>query len=112
MKKEKRFQDCNKIQKLWRYRWYLLIPIRTLWNWVFGKRIYLHILPDQDDDFLVEQITAKELKKPIYYKNRNFKQLWKLNTGLMQTKMKWWYTSDEVFDNIRERMRSKEFKKF
>lgn len=29
----KRFQECNRIVKIWRYRWYLLIPFKFLYHY-------------------------------------------------------------------------------
>lgn len=44
---EKRFQECNKIEKLWRYRFYLYIPlqyvfylIRNIKSVIKPKQIY------------------------------------------------------------------------
>ena len=76
----KRFQECNKIEKFWRYRWYLLLPFVWL-------RIKFSIL------------TTKNTEE-LGMTNRN---IWKLSKGLMQSKMKWYYTMDEVMSGIRKK---------
>jgi hypothetical protein len=63
----KRFQECNKIQKLWRYRWYLLIPF----IWIY-KRF---------------KVKDKEITP---------KMLWEILIGMMQIKMNWYHTEDEM----------------
>jgi len=73
----KRFQECNKIEKFWRYRWYLLLPFVWL-------RIKFSIL------------TTKNTEE-LGMTNRN---IWKLSKGLMQSKMKWYYTMDELMSDI------------
>ena len=77
----KRFQECNKIEKLWRYRWYLLLPLVWL-------RIKFSIL----------------ISKNVEDLNMTNKNIWKLSKGLMQSKMKWYYTMDEVMGSLKEKM--------
>jgi hypothetical protein len=72
--KSKRFQECNKLIQLWRYRWYLCIPF-----WFIGN-IY----------------TKKN------WKNRNL--VWKILIGEAQSKMNWVYTSEEVFSKIKAKI--------
>ena len=38
--KDKRFQESNKIEQLWRYRYYLLIPVKWVWYSIVGLKIY------------------------------------------------------------------------
>lgn len=75
----KRFQECNKIGKLWRYRWYLLLPFVWL-------RIKISTL----------------ISKNIEDLNMTNKNIWKLSKGLMQSKMRWYYTMDEVISGLKE----------
>lgn len=67
--KPPRFQECGKIEQIWRYRWYLGIPFEAVYNYVRGVK--------------------------------DFKLHWKLAVGLAQSRMKWYYTSEEVDDIIR-----------
>ena len=73
----KRFQECNKIVKLWRYRWYLLIPFKWLWH------SYAIPLPVTDDETLI----SVNLKKKL---------LWRILVGDAQCNMEWYYTHEEV----------------
>lgn len=77
---EKRFQECNKIVKIWRYRWYLLIPFQWL-----DTRIRYQFSKDknEDDDYIYTGVN-----------------LFKLLVGSAQMKMKWYYTSEEVFEKL------------
>jgi hypothetical protein len=74
----KRFQECNKMEKLWRYRWYLLLPFVWL-------RIKFSILTSKNTEEL----------------GMTNKNIWKISKGLMQSKMKWYYTMDEVMSNLK-----------
>lgn len=73
MSKIKRFQECNSLEKIWRYRWYLLLPFQWL-------KIKISVLKAKDIDDI----------------NMNNKNIWKISKGLMQGKMKWYYTMEEV----------------
>lgn len=76
-----RYQDSNFIIKIWRCRWYLALPF--LW----GYYTVVGGLPIIDDtDYSVDRV--------------NGVILWKLLVGTIQSKMGWWYTTDEVFDEI------------
>jgi len=70
----KRFQECNRLEKIWRYRWYLLLP-------------YLFI-----------RAKFRGINKQF-----NNKVQWGLHKSTLQGKMKWHYTKDEVMKNIAKR---------
>lgn len=79
--KEKRFQECNWIEKMWRYRWYLTLPFSWCW-YQYIKPFYI------TDDKSFERETV------------NGKMLWKLLIGIAQSKMKWYYTWEEVKERL------------
>ena len=79
----KRFQECNIIVKLWRYRWYLLIPIK----WVYYTYIKAFVIINDEDG-------------SIY--NPRGKTLWKLLKGIAQGSMKWHYTWEEVKSKLNQ----------
>ena len=72
---DKRFQECSKVGKLWRYRWYLLLPFVWL-------RIKISVLISKNTDEL----------------NLSNKNIWKTSKGILQYKMKWYYTMEEVME--------------
>lgn len=74
---DKRFQECSKVGKLWRYRWYLLLPFVWL-------RIKISVLISKNTDEL----------------NLSNKNIWKISKGILQSKMKWYYTMEEVMGDI------------
>ncbi len=87
----KRFQDCNKIVQIWRYRWYLLIPFQWVWySYVKPMRI-----PETayDDELCLTTITGEEYTP----KGKN---LWRLLTGMAQGPMNWYYTMEEVKEQL------------
>jgi hypothetical protein len=86
----KRFQECNKIEKLWRYRWYLTIPFLVLFYLIFPLRVY--------ED---EEVDGK-LVHTDNYTVPNLKMLWRICVGTMQIKMNWTYTMEEVMDNLKD----------
>lgn len=68
-RKIKRFQECNIIEKIWRCRWYLLIPLWTIKMYLKSKR------------------TEHPLKLEWAYS---------IAIGSAQVKMEWWYTVEET----------------
>ena len=90
----KRFQECNWVEKLWRYRWYLLIPFQYIW--------YSYIKPMRvpetayDDELCMTTTTGEE------YLPKG-KELWGILIGSAQHKMKWYWASEEVFNRIKEK---------
>ena len=71
---EKRYQECNKIEKLWRRRHYLYVPFK----------------------WLRTVLTNKEL-------GLSKKNLWKLYIGAAQCDMNWTYTLEEVKDKLKDK---------
>jgi hypothetical protein len=67
----KRFQECNWLEKVWRYRFYIFIPFKYIWY-----------------------ICIKDTN------NLKGKNLWKLLVGIAQCDMNWTYTSEEVFAKL------------
>lgn len=85
----KRFQDCNRVGKLIRYRWYLLIPIKYCYYNFFKK---FKVFQDEIiDDSLIHTDNYEILKG-----NR----LWEILKGDAQNHMNWYYTMDEVKNKI------------
>ena len=81
----KRFQECNRLGKLWRYRWYLLIPFKWVWmTYINPLKVYKDEL---DGDTLVHTNS---------YYNPKGKNLWSLLIGMAQSKMKWYHTMEEM----------------
>ena len=82
----KRFQECNWIIKTWRYRWYLTIPF----YFIFYRYLkFIKIGIDEIKDGKI--VDSGKSYKPSAY------ELWSLCIGMVQSKMKWYYTSEEVF---------------
>lgn len=77
---DKRFQESNKVEQWFRYRHYLYIPFLWLWNSIKG----IKVRSDEND----EVYTGKGVL------------LWRLLIGTQQYKMKWYYTTEEVFRRI------------
>lgn len=89
----KRFQDCNKVTQIWRYRWYLAIPFIFAYKYIKGINI-------QVDDMVDGKIVpTNNTIKP------DSKLLWKLIKGEVQGYMNWYYTSEEVFAKSREKLK-------
>jgi tRNA(Phe) wybutosine-synthesizing methylase Tyw3 len=79
----KRYQECNRIHKLWRLRHYIPIPFIWLFHSIFNT------LPITDDcSGQVEYAKGKIL--------------WKILVGEAQLNMHYYYTSDEVFDELKK----------
>lgn len=72
----KRFQECSKLEQIWRYRWYLLIPF----------------------EWCIIKFNCIRYKEDLSNKN-----IWSLCIGIMQGHMKWYYTWDEVKKTLKKR---------
>tara|TARA_B110000211_G_scaffold152323_1_gene173150 strand:+ start:84 stop:320 length:237 start_codon:yes stop_codon:yes gene_type:complete len=76
----KRYQESNWIVKIWRYRFYILIPFKWCMYYI---RCYLH---NDNGEF-------------------NGKTLWHILVGVAQCDMKWTYTIEEVKESIKPKQR-------
>jgi hypothetical protein len=88
---KKRFQECNWLEKVWRYRFYIPIPFKYIW--------FMYI-----KDFVVRETALNEEKGHIedtgeVYNPRG-KNLWGLLKGTAQCDMNWTYTTEEVFSRL------------
>lgn len=88
--KRKRFQECNKVQKAWRYIWYLTMPFLWVWYTIMNLKVFKDEIKDGEIKFTDESFSLKR------------KQLWKVIKGTTQLKMNWYYTSEEVKRNLNE----------
>lgn len=76
MKEDKRFQECNLIGKIFRYRWYLCVPFI----------------------FIYQRIKYKS--------EFSARTEWGIIISEMQLKMKWYYTSDEVKEKFKKKFKN------
>jgi len=81
---EKRFQECGFFGKLFRYRFYLTIPFRWLYH------MYIKPIEIIDDEYGSVFIPR-------------YRMLLSILKGEAQSKMKWYWTSEEVFEKIRNK---------
>jgi hypothetical protein len=87
----KRFQDCNKIERVWRYRWYLLIPFKWFWmNYCIGMTVGL-----DDEDENGNLVHTEDFYIPTG------KELWSILIGEAQCNMKWYWTHEEVLQKLK-----------
>lgn len=88
----RRFQECNWIVKIWRYRWYIPLPFK----WMY----YMYINP-----FIVIETRLNEetgyIEDTDNFYNPRGNELFSLLKGDSQLKMKWYYTTEEVFKRIK-----------
>ena len=73
----KRFQECNWLEKVWRYRHYMYIPFK----WFYYQYISAFYITD-DETFIDEKVRGKVL--------------FKLLKSIAQLDMKWYHTMEEV----------------
>ncbi len=89
----KRFQECNWLEKLWRYRWYIPIPFKYVWYMYIKSFIVRETEMDEEKGHIVD--TGE-----IY--NPRGKNLWRLLIGMAQGPMKWYYTTEEVMGKLKD----------
>jgi len=85
---EKRFQDCSKLEKLWRYRHYLLIPFSFFYSWLYTKMY----------EFFGDKISCRE--EWIL----SARDCWSISIGMAQVKMKWYYEWKEVKESLDKKL--------
>jgi len=78
-KLKKRYQNCNIVEKIWRRRWYLLIPYHTF-------RFYYYTR-----------------KKSSF--RMSLRHCYKLAVGMAQYKMNWMYGWKEVKERIENKLK-------
>ncbi len=83
----KKFQDCNRITKLWRLRWYLLLPFQWLWS--------MYVKP-----IVVWDVSFKQTGEKWSPRGKN---LWSLLKGSAHGKMRWVWTHEEVMERFRKK---------
>jgi len=81
-KPKKRFQECSALEKIWRYKAYLLIPFDAL-------QIYL---------MQFTQVAEED------YEFMGFKFCWSIARGSADLRMEYWYTMDEVREVLKEKL--------
>jgi hypothetical protein len=89
----KRFQECNRLGKMWRYRFYIPIPFKYLWF------MYIKSLVVRETALNVEKEHIEDTGE-IY--NPTGKNLWRLLIGSAQCDMNWTYTQEEVMGKLKK----------
>lgn len=90
----KRFQECSKIEKMWRYRWYLTIPFTYIYYRLKGLKFY--------KDKMVDGKIVHTDEYEYYPSNR----LWGMCKSITSSKMNWTYTSEEVMDELKNKKKN------
>lgn len=88
----KRYQECNPLHKLFRMRWYLLVPFKFFYyTYIKEFKVYM-------DEVIDGQYTHTD--KFEVYKGKN---LWRLLVGDIQGKLNFYWTMDEVNEMLKEK---------
>jgi hypothetical protein len=76
----KRYQECNKLTKLWRKRWYILAPFIFISHYIYYRR--------------------NRTEKKWY----DIELLWSIVIGNLQVRrMKFYWESDELLERIKNK---------
>jgi hypothetical protein len=78
----KRYQNCNRLVKLWRHRHYIPIPFK----WLYRQYLKPFLIYD-DDDGSIDPLQGK--------------LLWATLISSAHIKMKWYYTMEEVLERYK-----------
>jgi len=87
----KRFQECNWLVKLYRYRFYIPIPFKYIW-FMYFKKFNVNIDEVDEVNGVLEDSGEIEVIRGDL--------LWRLLISTSQISMNWFYTTDEVFGKI------------
>ena len=83
MMNKKRYQDCNRLVKMWRHRHYIPVPFK----WLYHQYLKPFLIYNDDDDGSIEPLQGK--------------LLWTTLISSAQIKMKWYYTMEEVMERFK-----------
>ena len=87
----KRFQKCNIIEKIWRCRWFLLLPFQWAWySWIKPFKVY-------QDDIINGKLVATDKYEIMTNKN-----LWGLLISDIQIRMEWVYTHEDIMAEVNQ----------
>lgn len=82
IKSMKRYQECNRIEKIWRCRWYILAPFIFIWKYFKKVKVYDHDNPEE-------------------YFHADARLIWSFVIGNLQyNKINYYWTSEEVFSKF------------
>ena len=81
MHHKKRYQECSKLEKFWRRRWYLAVPFLALYHYLFDK-IYN---PTHD-----------------VFSKASYKEWYHITRGEVEFFMNYFYTEEEMNKKIEE----------
>ena len=86
----KRFQESNKLEQLFRYRFYIKVPFKWLYYSVISKfKVYIDKIGNDGN-----------ITHTNEYDIIRGRTLWGLLKSSEQSNMKWYYTMDEVMGKI------------
>lgn len=91
----KRYQKCNKLEKIWRCRWYLATPLIAFWKWISKTKVGID-----------EEIDGKLVHTDKCY-IASWKLCWRIALGDIGTKMNYYYTMEEVEKHFEELLKKK-----
>lgn len=81
---KKRYKDCSKLEKIWRHRWFIILPFMAVYRYLFANRVY---------------ISREEDGKNVHtneYERMSFNMWWQICRGNIDIKMKHYYTQEEA----------------
>ena len=87
-----RYQECNKLEKLWRCRWYIIVPFKATWYYISKTKIY------------EDKIENGKVKPTGKFDIMPWKLCWSVATGNIHYKMKYYYTAEEAFSSIEKKL--------
>lgn len=80
----KRYQECNKIEKIWRSRWKLVVPFVASYYYITRKKVYLDVN------------TAEGITHTKHFEYLSYKMCWRIARGEVDSKRNFYYTHEEV----------------
>lgn len=92
----KRYQECNKIQKIWRHRWKLIIPFVAVYYYAARKKVYMDINTD------------KGLIHTKHFEYMSMKLCWRIAQGDASSKMNHYYTHEEVMQRFENKFNTED----
>lgn len=92
----KRYQECNRIEKVWRQRWKLIVPFVAIFYYVTRKKVYMDVSVDNG------------IVHTNHFDYMSWKLCWRIAQGDSSSKMNHYYTQEEVMQRLNDKFKFRE----
>lgn len=92
----KRYQECNRFEKLLRKRWKLIVPFVAAYYYVTRKKVYMDVNVENG------------IMPTKHFEYMTLKLCWRVAQGDAGSKMNHYYTQEEVMERFKDKFNIEE----